>query len=250
MPLLMEPRKNFEDVLRRSPGRLRGEVPTPVVEKPLRILFVTSAHNSLSQRAYIALTEMGHDVTVQVVDSPEIIEAAVNAHQPDLVVCPMLKQFIPASVWRNVTCLVVPPGPHGDRGPSSLDWAIELGFDEWGVTVLQAVEEADAGDIWETRKFKLRPVGKSSIYRHEVRRAAVEMLVFAVHNFARGDFKPLPLDYDDPNVTGRLRPLIKQVDRAIDWRSDSTAAVVRKIHAAEGHPGVLDTIAGKDFHLF
>jgi putative two-component system protein, hydrogenase maturation factor HypX/HoxX len=246
----MDAPTNFRDVLRRSPSSLRGELAPVVAEKPLRILFVTSAHNSLSQRAYIALTEMGHDVTVQVVDCPEIIEAAVNAHQPDLVVCPMLKQFIPESVWRNHTCLVVHPGPHGDRGPSSLDWAIELGFDEWGVTVLEAVEEADAGDIWETRKFKMRPVGKSSIYRHEVRRAAVEMLVFAVHNFARGDFKPLPLNYDDPNVTGRLRPLIRQADRAIDWRSDSTAGVVRKIRAAEGHPGVLDTIAGQDFHLF
>jgi putative two-component system protein, hydrogenase maturation factor HypX/HoxX len=246
----MDAPTNFRDVLRRSPSSLRGELAPVVAEKPLRILFVTSAHNSLSQRAYIALTEMGHQVTVQVVDSPEIIEAAVNAHEPDLVVCPMLKQFIPETVWQNYTCLVVHPGPHGDRGPSSLDWAIELGFDEWGVTVLEAVEEADAGDIWETRKFKMRPVGKSSIYRHEVRRAAVEMLVFAVHNFARGDFKPLPLNYEDPNVTGRLRPLIRQADRAIDWRSDSTASVVRKIRAAEGHPGVLDTIAGKEFHLF
>jgi len=250
MPLSMEPPKNFEDVLRRGPGRLRGEVPTPVVENPLRILFVTSAHNSLSQRAYIALTEMGHDVTVQVVDSPEIIEASVEAHKPDLVVCPMLKQFIPESVWGKHTCLVVHPGPHGDRGPSSLDWAIELGMDEWGVTVLEAVEEADAGDIWETRKFRMRPVGKSSIYRHEVRRAAVEMLVFAVHNFARGDFKPTALDYDDASVTGRLRPLIKQADRAVDWRCDSTAAVVRKIRAAEGHPGVLDTIAGAEYFMF
>jgi putative two-component system hydrogenase maturation factor HypX/HoxX len=250
MPSNMEPRKNFEDVLRRGPGRLRGEVPTPVVENPLRILFVTSAHNSLSQRAYIALTEMGHDVTVQVVDSPEIIEASVEAHRPDLVVCPMLKQFIPESVFVKYTCLVVHPGPHGDRGASSLDWAIELGMDEWGVTVLEAVEEADAGDIWETRKFRMRPVGKSSIYRHEVRRAAVEMLVFAVHNFARGDFEPLPLNYDDPSVTGRLRPLIKQADRAIDWRCDSTAAIVRKIRAAEGHPGVLDTIAGAEYFLF
>jgi putative two-component system hydrogenase maturation factor HypX/HoxX len=250
MPSNMEPRKNFEDVLRRGPGRLRGEVPTPVVENPLRILFVTSAHNSLSQRAYIAVTEMGHDVTVQVVDSPEIIEASVEAHRPDLVVCPMLKQFIPESVFVKYTCLVVHPGPHGDRGASSLDWAIELGMDEWGVTVLEAVEEADAGDIWETRKFRMRPVGKSSIYRHEVRRAAVEMLVFAVHNFARGDFEPLPLNYDDPSVTGRLRPLIKQADRAIDWRCDSTAAIVRKIRAAEGHPGVLDTIAGAEYFLF
>jgi putative two-component system hydrogenase maturation factor HypX/HoxX len=246
----MEPPKNFEDVLRRSPGPLRGEVPTPVAENPLRILFVTSAHNSLSQRCYIALTEMGHEVTVQVVDSSDLIESAVEVHKPDLVVCPMLKQFIPPSVWSKYTCLVVHPGPHGDRGPSSLDWAIELGMDEWGVTVLEAVEEADAGDIWETRRFGMRPVGKSSIYRHEVRRAAVEMLVFAVHNFARGDFKPTALNYDDPHVTGRLRPLIKQADRAIDWRCESTAGVVRKIRAAEGHPGVLDTIAGTEFHMF
>jgi putative two-component system hydrogenase maturation factor HypX/HoxX len=51
-------------------------------------------------------------------------------------------------------------------------------------------------------------------------------------------------------VTGRLRPLIKQPDRAIDWTADATAAVIRKIHAAEGHPGVLDTVAGGEFHLF
>jgi Formyl transferase, C-terminal domain len=154
-------------------------------------------------------------------------------------------------VWGKYTCLVVHPGPHGDRGPSSLDWAIELGMDEWRVTVLEAVEETDAGDIWETSNvIKMRPVGKSSIYRHEVRHAAVEMLVMAVHNFARGEFKPLALNYGDPNVTGRLRPLIKQADRAIDWRSDSTAGVVRKIRAAEGHPGVLDAIAGAEFFLF
>jgi putative two-component system protein, hydrogenase maturation factor HypX/HoxX len=126
----MDAPTNFRDVLRRSPSRLRGELPTPVVEKPLRILFVTSAHNSLSQRAYIALTEMGHEVTVQVVDSPELIEAAAGAHDPHLIVCPMLKKFIPPSVWGKYTRLVVHPGPHGDRGSSSLDWAIELGMEE------------------------------------------------------------------------------------------------------------------------
>ncbi len=246
----MEAPKNFEDVLRRNPGRLRGELPPPAAEKPLRILFVTSAHNSLSQRAFIALTELGHDVTVQVVDSSELIEATVSAHRPDLVACPMLKKFIPESVWKNYCCLVVHPGPRGDRGPSSLDWAVEFGMDEWGVTVLEAAQDADAGDIWGTRNFRMRPVGKSSIYRHEVRRAAVEMLVEAVNNFTREDFKPEPLDYEDPAVTGRLRPLIKQADRAIDWRCDSTAGVVRKIRSAEGHPGVLDTIAGTEFYLF
>src|ERR1700761_9749011 len=103
MPSPMDAPTNFRDVLRRSPSSLRGELAPVVADKQLRILFVTSAHNSLSQRAYIALTEMGHDVTVEVVDSPEIIEAAVNAHQPDLVVGPMLKQFIPETVFVKYT---------------------------------------------------------------------------------------------------------------------------------------------------
>jgi putative two-component system hydrogenase maturation factor HypX/HoxX len=246
----MSEARRLEDVLRRGPGRLRGEKPLQAAATPLRILFLTSAHNSLSQRVYIALEELGHEITVAVVDSSEAMEAAVAVEQPDLIVCPMLKKFIPESVWRNHRCLVVHPGPKGDRGPSSLDWAIELEMSEWGATVLQADAEADAGDIWETRNFPMRKVGKSSLYRHEVRRVAVEMLVEAVRNAADEKFKPEPLDYADPNVTGRLRPLIKQADRAIDWLAEPTAGVIRRIQAAEGHPGVLDTVTGAEFHLF
>ena len=218
--------------------------------RPLRVLFLVSAHNSLSQRAYIALTELGHEVTVTVVDSPEAMEAAVAQHRPELIVCPILKKIIPESIWANHRCLVVHPGPTGDRGPSSLDWAIEVGMGEWGVTVLQAVADVDAGDIWATRTFRTRPAGKSSLYRHEVRRAAVAALVEAMTNVPDAHFSPQELSYDDPAVTGRLRPLMKQEDRAIDWSSDGTSTVVRKIHAAEGHPGVLDTIEGVDVHLF
>ena len=217
---------------------------------PLRILFLVSAHNSLSQRIFIALTEQGHDVKVEVVSQGHEMEAAVAAHQPELIVCPFLKAFIPESIWKNNRCLVVHPGPQGDRGPSSLDWAVELGMDEWGITLLEADEEADAGDIWATRKFRTREVGKSSLYRHEVRRGAVQAVAEAMNNYGREGYTPTPLDYNDPNVTGRLRPLMKQADRAIDWGSDSTARVVRKIRAAEGHPGVLDTIEGVDFFLF
>ena len=35
--------------------------------KNLNILFLVSAHNSLSQRIFIALTELGHNVTVETV---------------------------------------------------------------------------------------------------------------------------------------------------------------------------------------
>jgi putative two-component system protein, hydrogenase maturation factor HypX/HoxX len=246
----MEALVRLDDVLRRSAGPLRGEARLRIAGRPLRILFLVSAHNSLSQRVYVALTELGHEVSVAIVDSGEAMEAAVEQHQPELIVCPMLKKMIPDSICAAYRCLVVHPGPRGDRGPSSLDWAIELDMEAWGVTVLEATPEVDGGDIWSTRNFRMREVGKSSLYRHEVRRAAAAAVIEAVSNVTNEEFAPQPLDYDDPSVTGRLRPLMKQSDRAIDWQSDSTAGVVRKIRAAEGHPGVLDTVADVPFHVF
>jgi putative two-component system hydrogenase maturation factor HypX/HoxX len=243
----------FEEVLRRGSSPMRGGAPAPApvpAGRPLRILFLVSAHNSLSQRAYVAVSELGHDVSVAVVDSPVAMEAAVARHDPELIVCPFLTKIIPESIWTKHRCLVVHPGPKGDRGPSSLDWAIELGMGEWGVTVLEATGEVDGGDIWATRSFRTREVGKSSLYRHEVRRQAVSALVEALANLADDGFSPTPLDSSDPTVTGRPMPAMAQAQRAIDWSSDSTATVLRRIRAAEGAPGVLDTIGEVEFHLF
>jgi putative two-component system protein, hydrogenase maturation factor HypX/HoxX len=236
--------------LATSASPSRPAAATLRAERPLRILFLVSAHNSLSQRAFVGLTDLGHDVSVEVVDSSAAIEAAVARHTPELIVCPMLKSIIPESVWREHRCLIVHPGPSGDRGPSSLDWAIELEMAEWGVTVLEATGEVDGGGVWASRTFRTREAGKSSLYRHEVRHAAVEAVLEAVAAVAAGARAAVPVDYGDPSVTGRPRPLIRQPDRAIDWASDSTTTVARRIRAAEGHPGVLDRIGGIEFHLF
>jgi putative two-component system protein, hydrogenase maturation factor HypX/HoxX len=161
--------------------------------------------------------------------------------------CPA--KFIPESIWSNHRCLIVHPGPMGDRGASSLDWAIELGMEEWGVTVFEANGEADAGDVWATRTFPTRQVAKTSLYRHEVRRAAIDALLEAIGRVSDGVAPERPDDGDD-RVIGEARPLMRQDRRAIDWHSDRTDTVVRKMRAAEGHPGVLDSIDGTDFQLF
>jgi putative two-component system protein, hydrogenase maturation factor HypX/HoxX len=216
--------------------------------KSLRILFLVSAHNGLSQCAWIALSELGHEVTVAVVDGAAAMQAAVRNHDPELIVCPFLKTLIPETIWRRHRCLVIHPGPCGDRGPSSLDWAIELGMSEWGATVLLANGEFDAGDALATREFRLREAGKASLYRHEVRHAAIEALLDAIGQIVddegRGEHRAAP------RRAGRARPLMSQSVRSINWRADSTDTVIRKIRAGEGHPGVLDAIGGREFHLF
>ena len=171
----------IRDFLRSMPAWAAGES-----DRSLRILFLVSAHNGLSQRAAIALRELGHQVAVAVVDSAAMMEAAVREHDPELIVCPFLKTMIPETIWRRHECLVIHPGPPGDRGPSSLDWAIELGMGEWGVTVLVANGEFDAGGALATRSFAMRETGKASLYRHEVRHAAIDALVDAVGQILGG----------------------------------------------------------------
>jgi putative two-component system protein, hydrogenase maturation factor HypX/HoxX len=210
------------------------------------VLFLVSSHGGLSQAAEAALTDVGHEVTVAVVAAPESMVSAVRDHTPDLIVCPMLTKMIPQEIWSQYLCLVVHPGPVGDRGPSAIDWAIELGCPKWGVTVLEANGEFDAGTVWATRTFVRRSVAKSSLYRHEVRHAAIDALVEAVTRVASGAGAPAAV----PSTAGQERPLMRQDVRAIDWRTDPADVVLRKIRAGDGQPGVLDVIGGTQFHLF
>jgi putative two-component system hydrogenase maturation factor HypX/HoxX len=123
--------------------------------QPLRILLLCSAFNGLTQRAWIELRADGHDVTVGRADDEEAIRRTVADVDPDLIICPFLKERVPADVWMRWRTIVVHPGPKGDRGPSSLDWAITDVEPSWGVTALQAVEEMDAGPVWGTRTFSI-----------------------------------------------------------------------------------------------
>ena len=216
----------------------------------MRILFLTHSFNSLTQRLFVALEARGHEVSVEFDIADSVAEEAVVLFRPDLVVAPYLRRAIPESVWRHHVCLVVHPGIVGDRGPSALDWAVMNDECEWGVTVLQANAEMDAGDIWATEAFPMRCAKKSSLYRNEVTEAAIHAVLAAVERYAGGAFRPRLLDSSARDVRGRLRPLMKQTDRAIDWQRENTAAVLRKVRAADGFPGVLDSLFGVPCYLF
>ncbi|MBV6702793.1 hydrogenase maturation protein [Kitasatospora aureofaciens] len=215
----------------------------------MRILLIASAFNSLTQRVHAELRGRGHQVAVQLALGDDQMRAAVDRTDPELILCPMLTKAVPEDIWRSRTVLIVHPGPKGDRGPSSLDWAITEGAERWGVTVLQAVEEMDAGDIWASVEFPVADCGKSELYRNEVADAAVEAVLLAVQRYEGGLFTPEPLDYDRPDVHGRLRPFLRQDVRRIDWAADDTATVLRKLRAADSQPGVLDELYGREYFL-
>jgi putative two-component system hydrogenase maturation factor HypX/HoxX len=215
----------------------------------MRILLLTHAFNSLTQRLSAELQKCGHEISIEFDIADSVAEEAVALFRPDLVLAPYLRRAIPETVWKHRVCLIVHPGIVGDRGPSALDWALQEGEAEWGVTVLQAEAEMDAGPVWASVEFPLRAAKKSSIYRNEVTQAATTAVLLAVECFVAGDFVPIPLAaFRD--VRGSLRPLMKQADRSIDWQRNDTATILRKINAADGFPGVADSLFGQGCHIY
>jgi len=215
----------------------------------VRILFLTRSFNSLAQRLYLELTALGHEVSVEFDISDAVTIEAVALYRPHLVVAPFLKRAIPEAVWRDTVCLIVHPGIAGDRGPSALDWAILEGERDWGVTVLEARAELDAGPVWATEPFAMRQATKSSLYRHEVTEAAARAVTQAVQRFAESGPVPPP-GVESGARRGRWRAPMQQADRRIDWERDDTRTILRKIRSADGAPGVLDRLFDTPCRLF
>jgi len=203
------------------------------------------------------LAERGHDIRVCVAASGEAMIAAAAHEAPELIIAPMLKIAIPDEVWTRHLCLIVHPGIKGDRGPSSLDWAVAEGQKVWGVTIIEATSEMDGGPIWASREFRV-PVdlpSKSRLYRGAVTEAAVQAVLEAASRIESGAYRSRPwqpeaLSYDSPTVRGRLRRPMRQADRVIDWLHDTTAMIIRKVRAADSVPGVLSTLLGRTCYLY
>ncbi len=228
---------------------LRSKIAT--TEIGVRIVLLCSSFNGLAQRVWTDLVADGHHVVVRTAGSDAAMRAAVAADDPDVIICPFLKERIPDDIWTSRPTVVLHPGPEGDRGPSSLDWAISEAAPEWGVTALGAIGEMDAGPIWGTRVFDLpaEPPRKSALYAGPVTEAAAALARDVAAKVADPAFVPRPLDYSRPGVRGRLRPTMRQADRAFSWR-DPTEEVLRRIRAADGSPGVRTELAGLDVSVF
>jgi enoyl-CoA hydratase/carnithine racemase/methionyl-tRNA formyltransferase len=171
----------------------------------MKILFLCTAHNSLSQRLFLVLS-LSHNVTIEYALSDELMISAVQLFEPDLIICPFLTTRVPRKIYNEYLTLIIHPGPPGDAGPSALDWVLigdngsikdsdtllkhldeglcQDGRSYWGVTILQAIEEFDAGPVWAFEQFPIdidEPgLTKSALYRGPVLQAAVRAAVTAV----------------------------------------------------------------------
>ena len=173
--------------------------------------------------------------------SPQAMRAAVELADPDLIICPFLRERVPAEVWQHRPTIIIHPGPKGDRGPSSLDWAITDGG-----TVLG--RDRAAGGRGDGRRHRsgrpgrsrspAEPPRKSALYNGPVADAArrADPRGRAPRRPTRRSC-PSRWTTAGPTCRGRLRPPLRQPDRAFAW-SDDTEHILRRIRAADGSPGV------------
>ena len=173
------------------------------------------------------------------VDTGAAMEAAVARHTPELIVCPILKTIIPESIWSQA------PLPDRAPGPGRRPRAVVAGLGDrarhGGVG-----RDRPAGHRRGRRRRRLghahvphargrqeQPVPPRGPPRRDRARCWTPWPASTTRASRRaGSTTPTR------RVSGRPRPLIRQAERAIDWTvGRRPTTIVRRIRAAEGHPG-------------
>ncbi|WP_373003501.1 hydrogenase maturation protein [Sulfurimonas sp.] len=210
----------------------------------MKILLIVSAFNSLTQRVFCELQDMGHTVSIEFAINDKEMLDAVDSFKPDIIFSPYLKKFIPKEIFLNIPTFILHPGIRGDRGHNALDHAIRDEKKEWGVVILKANEEFDGGEIYSEVRFKMRDASKASIYRAEVSDATLKAMKELFINLEDENFKPIP------QLQTPMHKYLTQEDRAIDWQKDTTKKIMKKVRFSDSYPGVKDEFFGIECYLF
>ncbi len=208
----------------------------------MKILLLITAFNSLTQAVYTRLKDRGHNVSVSFAISESQMLEEIKAFEPDLILCPFLKTYLPSSIYANYPVYIFHPGPRGDRGPNALEYALQSHTKEWGIVVLRANSEYDGGDIYAEVDFRVRETYKASLYRQEVVKASLEALEILFEN--------IESDSKVPQIMNPVHTRFTQEMRSIDWQKDSTQTIIDKIYLSDSFPGVLDDISGVECYLY
>ncbi|NKQ41855.1 MAG: hydrogenase [Sulfurovum sp.] len=208
----------------------------------MKLLLLVTAFNSQTQAVFTRLQDKGHEVAVCFAISETQMLEEIEAYEPEMILCPFLKAYLPSSIYENYPTYIFHPGPRGDRGPSSLEYALQSHTKAWGLVVLRANSEYDGGDIYAEVDFKVRDTYKASLYRQEIVQTSLEALEVLLENIENNKF-----------VVQELNPIHKQftqAKRSIDWAVDDTQTIINKINLSDSLPGVLDEILGLPCYLY
>jgi len=210
----------------------------------LRIGLLYSRFASMPQALWAALRADGHDVIrpedlhIRTPMSAEDMAHFARLAAPDVIFCPFLKEVVPPEVCERTTTWIPHPGIRGDRGPSSLSWAILEGAPRWGLTMVRAeparaADELDGGNVGPWREFAM-PTGANmgEVYAQHIIPAAIDCAYEILAQMAVDPaYSGVPLASFGLAAVGRHRPALGQDRLAFTW-DDRPDQILRHIRAA------------------
>jgi putative two-component system hydrogenase maturation factor HypX/HoxX len=206
------------------------------------ILLLVDNFNSLSQAVYVWLFERGFELSVVYAINQKQMIKEIQPLAPDIILAPFLTKFIPEEIYQKYPTFVFHPGPIGDRGANSLEWALLNHSKSWGAVWLKADKEFDGGDIFASRAFDIKSKKKSALYRQEMNFWAVDMLGELLENIVESN--------STPQIKNPIHLPIPESQKVINWQSDTTQEIIKKINLLDSRPGVKDEILGVECSLF
>lgn len=105
------------------------------------------------------------------------------------------------------------------RGPAPINRAVINGDAESGVTIMEIVEEVDAGDILLARSTEIGPDETARDLHDRLSELGGEALMEALEGLRTGSLRPSPQDHSAVTVA----PMLKKADGEIDWARPAKA---------------------------
>lgn len=119
----------------------------------MRILLLTHAFNSLTQRIGAELRQRGHEVSVEFDISDSVTEEALAWFAPELIVAPYLRRAIPESVWMAPTGSATSSATWQDIAYEEADQVAYLHFEFYnGALSTQHCERLRAALAWAKQR--------------------------------------------------------------------------------------------------
>ena len=214
----------------------------------------------MQQALWAALREDGHevirpeDLQIRTPMSAEDMTRFARLAAPDVIMCPFLKEVVPPEVCERTTTWIPHPGIRGDRGPSSLSWAILEGERRWGLTMVRAEpasapEELDGGNVGAWREFAMPAEATlGEVYAQHVVPAAIDCAREILARMAIDPaYRGVPLADFGRAAAGRHRPALRQDRLAFAW-DDHPDRILRCVHAAPF--GVRTELGGRPVNVY
>jgi len=130
------------------------------------------------------------------------------------------------------------------RGAAPIQWAIAMGEQVTGVTIMRINAGLDTGDILQQVEECVRPQDTAMTLAPRLAQAGAELMISTLAGLKNGTITPRP--QDDTQAT--LAPILKREDGHIDFARTATDAWNR-LRGFQPWPGAFTKFRGKMLHI-